>query len=58
MKPPMLVSDARNSPRSVIMAGMIVWKGRLPPASRFGWPGARLKFAPRHCGAERLAELA
>ena len=30
---------------------MIVWKGRLPGASAFGWPGSRVKPSPRFCSA-------
>ena len=31
---------------------MIVWYGRLPGASAFGWPGSREKPAPRFCSVK------
>ena len=36
-----------SSAARVASAGMIVWYGRLPPASAFGWPGVSSKQEPR-----------
>ena len=30
---------------------MIVWYGRLPGASRLGWPASSVKQCPRFCSA-------
>ena len=49
MKPPILVNVATSSPFFVIMAGMMVWNGRFPPARTLGEPERREKFAPRFC---------
>ena len=36
-------------PSLVRKAGMMVWNGRLPGATRFGLPAFRLKPWPRFC---------
>jgi hypothetical protein len=35
------------APSFVRNAGMIVWNGRLPGSSTFGWPRSRVNAAPR-----------
>ena len=49
MKPPMLVRLAKSAPPLSTIAGMMVWKGRLPPTSAFGCSGSRAKLEPRFC---------
>ena len=51
MAPPMTPNESHGWPSFVTNAGMIVWKGRLPGATRFGCPASRVNPAPRFCSA-------
>ena len=53
MNPPITPKGPNSDPSArVIMPGMMVWYGRLPGASAFGWEGSREKFAPRFCSVK------
>ncbi len=52
MSPPMTPKLIQGSPSRGTKPGMMVWKGRLSGATRFGWPSSRVKPAPRFWSAK------
>ncbi|MNR33087.1 hypothetical protein D3C85_1507300 [compost metagenome] len=49
--PPITPNEASGAPSRIRKPGMMVWNGRLPGATWFGWPASRLKPQPRLCSA-------
>ncbi|MNT48888.1 hypothetical protein D3C72_1856980 [compost metagenome] len=47
--PPMTPKLMTGAPSRIRKPGMMVWKGRLPPATTLGWSGWVLKQCPRFC---------
>ena len=45
----MMPNDSTGAPSFVMNPGMMVWNGRLPPPTSFGWPGSSVNPDPRFC---------